>query len=117
MQPSSIVLTSDEATQLLQAAYAEEARCQGLKSRSEKQLEDAVTQLEQAEKQLFDAQLGLGHLRYILKRSNFQFTEPGMQDRVQHIVEINKCKSESLILLSLMYLTFHSSRYSLHYLA
>ena len=115
MQPSSIVLTSDEATQLLRAAHAEEARCQGVKSRSEKQLEDAITQLEQAEKQLFDAQLSLGHLRYILKKSNFQFAEPGMQDRVRHMVEVNNCKS--LILLSSMYLILHSSRYSLHHLA
>ena len=115
MQPSSIVLTPEEATQLLQAAHAEEARCQGLKSRSEKQLEDAITQLEQAEKQLFDAQLSLGHLHYILKRSNFQFAAPGMQDRVRHIVEVNNCKS--LILLSSTYLALRSSRYSLHHLA
>ena len=101
--------------QLLQAAHAEEARCQGVKSRSEKQLEDSITQLEQAEKQLFDAQLSLSHLHYIFKRSNFQFAEPGMQDRVQHMVEVNNCKS--LILLSSIYLTFHSSRYSLHHLA
>lgn len=41
----SIVLSTEEAGQLVQAAQEEEARCQSLKTRSEKHLKDTTAQL------------------------------------------------------------------------
>ena len=85
----SIVLSTEEAGQLVQAAQEEEERCWSLKTRSEKHLEDATAQLAEAEKQLFDAQMNLGHVRYILRKSNFQLPEPRTEDRVQRVVRVN----------------------------
>ena len=41
-KPRAAVISPEEATQLPQAAQAEESRCQSLKNRSEKHLEDAT---------------------------------------------------------------------------
>jgi hypothetical protein len=85
----SVVLSFEEAEQLLQAAQAEEARCQSRKSRSERQLEDAATQLAEAERQLFDAQLNLGHIRYILRKSDFQLPEPCVPNQLRNVIQID----------------------------
>jgi hypothetical protein len=87
-QPPSVVLSSEEAGELLIAAQTEEAMCQTLKSRSEKQLEDATAQLAEAEKRLFNAQLNLGRVRYILRRSKYRLPEPGKQDRLRRVFEV-----------------------------
>ena len=87
----SIVLSFEEARNLLQAAQVEEAKCQSLKLRSEKQLEDATAQLAEVERQLFDAQSNLGYIRYILRKSNLHLPElePSLQNRTQNVIQIN----------------------------
>ena len=92
--------------QLLQGAQAEEARCQNLKSRSEKVLQDAATQLAEAEQQLFDAQLNLGRIRYILRKTSFQLPEPRVCDRARHVIEINGCECSSCEIIDFRLTTF-----------
>jgi hypothetical protein len=76
-------------------------RCQSIKSTSEKRLHDAISQLEQAERHLFDAQTNLGHLHYILKKSNFQVPECGVQNRVQNKIKVNDCESKDIATVDL----------------
>jgi hypothetical protein len=103
-------LTFEDAIQLLQAAQAEEARCQSLRSTSKKRLEDAAVQLEEAERELFNAQLSLGHVRYIFKKSNVQLPEPGRQDQVlHHAIKVNSREFEVAKPLSTTVFTYLSS--------
>lgn len=77
IQSLALLLSFEDVGQLLKAARAEEMRCRNLKSQSQQQLDNATSHLEDAERQIFDAQINLGRLHYMLKKSNFPLPEYG----------------------------------------
>ena len=107
------MLSIKEASELLQAAHAEEERCQNLKMTSKNRLEDAIVQLEQAEKHLFEAQLNLARLSYVLQKSNFQFSKPDPPARVEHIINVNGSKSIIATMLDVSHFTFLKDTHSI----
>lgn len=65
-----------------------------MKSNSQKRLDEAVAQVEEADQQLFNAKMNLGRIRYLLKKSKFPVPEPGpgIHGRVRHAIEVNGCE-------------------------
>ena len=89
-------------------------RCRNLKTQTQQQLEDTISRLEDADRQLFDAQLNLGRLHHMLKQSKFPLPEYGAQNQVDRVrrSEVNGRKFDKSIIKSTtnlnVYIAVHS---------
>ena len=113
IQTLTLVLSFEDVGTLLKAARADEMWCRNLKAQIQQQLDNTISRLEDADRQLFDAQMSLGRLHYMLQKSNFPIPEYGTQNQAERVrrVVVNGRKFDNSIIkftnLS-VYIAIHS---------